>query len=517
MRSTVRIGLALAASVSLASGNAAFAQPDLINTQIAVSGLSAPLAAVWAPGDASVMYVVERGGRVRVVVNGQIQAQAFIDLSPVLPPSGGTITFGGTTYTYSRSGEQGLLGLAFAPDYATSGVLYVNLTARRHQTVPNPPSSTDYSWGCPQGNCQISDLGRTVVAKFQRDPNNPLLTTTPVILDVAQLDAILTIDQPFTNHNGGNMIFGHDGMLYIGTGDGGSGNDPGNRAQNTNDLLGKMLRIDPSGDDFPADAARDYRIPAGNPFIGGGGRAEIWAVGVRNPWRWSFDRATGDLWIADVGQNLWEEVNVVPGNGGPGRNYGWRPREGLVNTGLGTVPPGVTDPVHVYGHGSGATQGFSITGGYVYRGSAIPHIRGRYFFADYVNQRLWSGRLVNGVYVDHQSNYAHANNIAASALGSIASFAEDPTGEMYIVQLNGVVKKIVPGDNPPCRADIDNGSSVGWPDGGVNIDDLLFFLALYEAGDLRADQDNGSGTGVFDNGVTIDDLLYYLTRFEAGC
>ena len=495
---------------------------DLGNLSEFATGLSSPLDVATDPSDNTRVFGVERGGQIKVFVNGVAQAQAFLDVSAVLTPASGTITFGGNTYAFGRGGEQGLLGLAFAPDYATSGTFYVNFVGRRYMTPPATPTSADYSFGCSP-TCSITDLGRTYIAKFQRDPGNPNRASTPLITDLAQVDAILKVDQPYTNHNGGCLRFGPDGMLYIGMGDGGSGNDPGNRALNPDLLLGKLLRIDPSGDDFPGDPERDYRIPSDNPYAGGGGRPEIWARGVRNPWRFSFDRVTGDLWIGEVGQNLWEEVDFVPGNGGPGRNYGWRVREGLAATGLSGGAfdvSSLTDPVYVYAHGAGTTEGFSITGGCVYRGSAIRAWRGRYFFADYVSKRVWSGRMINGQWSDFQDLTTMLSNLGTSTtlqIREVVSFGEDNTGELFIVQLNGRVRKLVPEANQPCPADLDDGSGLGHVDFGVDINDLLFFLTAYEAGDLPADLDNGSGNGVFDNAVDISDLLFFLARYEGGC
>lgn len=497
---------------------------NLGNLVEVATGLSSPIYATTDPTNNTRVFIVERGGQIKIVLNGTLQATPFLDVSAVLTPSSGSVVIGGTTYTVSRYSEQGLLGLAFAPDYATSGTFYVNFVARRYMTIPSPPSSADYSFGCSGTSCTLYDLGRTVVAKMQRDPANPNRALLQTVTDLSQIDAILKVDQPFTNHNGGNIQFGPDGFMYIGMGDGGSGNDPGNRALNPALLFGKMLRIDPSGDDFPADPDRDYRIPAGNPYASGGGAPEVWARGLRNPWRWSFDRLTGDLWIGDVGQDLWEEVDVVPGNGGPGRNYGWRVREGLRVTGLSAGSfdvSSLTDPVYVYPHDGTTLGGYAVTGGYVYRGKAIPAWRGRYFFADYVSRRVWSARMINGTWADFQDNTDGLNNLGTSntlVIRDVSSFGEDNDGELFIVQLNGRVRKLV--RNPSftwCAADVDDGSLLGHPDGSVTIDDLVFYLRLFEAGDARADLDNGNNTGTFDNAVTIDDLVFFLRRFEAGC
>lgn len=489
----------------------ASAQLDLGNLQEIGSGWSSPIYADTPPGDNTRLFVVQQGGLIRLVVNGTVQATNFLNVSSLLTPSSGTVTnpvnaSGSTvngTFTISRGGEQGLLGLAFAPDYQTSGVFYINYVAARNVWSVNTQSGT------------AIDLGRTVVARYTRSAANP---------NVADPNGqiIFTADQPFTNHNGGCIHFDGNGLLFIGMGDGGSANDPGNRALDPNNIHGKLLRIDPSGDDFPADPNRNYRIPPGNPYAAGGGAPEIWARGLRNPWRWSFDALTGDLWIADVGQDVQEEINFVPGNGGPARNYGWRIREGTRNTGLSAGAfdvSNLTAPVYTYLHGAGALEGFSVTGGYVYRGHAIPAWRGRYFFADYVNRNVWSARMVNGVWTDFMHHTDQLNNLGTTTtlrIQNVSSFGEDNTGELYIVQHNGRIRKIVP-DQVACVADVDNGSGLGHPDGGVTIEDLLFYLQLFDSGDIRADVDNGSGMGIHDDGVTIDDLLFFLFRFESGC
>ncbi len=512
-----------AMSMSCAWAGMACAQfPDLGDLAEFSTTLNTPIYATTDPTDNSRVFVVERGGAIKVFVNGALQSGAFLDVSAVLTPASGTVTFNGNTYTFSRYAEQGLLGMAFAPDYATSGTFYVNFVGRRYMTVPTTPTSADYSYSCGTS-CSITDLGRTYIAKFHRNPGNPNQSSTPLITDLAQVDAILKVDQPYVNHNGGCIVFGPDGMLYIGMGDGGSGYDPGNRALNPNVLLGKMLRIDPSGDDYPADADKDYRIPTDNPYRLGGGAPEIWARGLRNPWRFSFDRVTGDLWIGDVGQDTWEEVDFVPGNGGPGRNYGWRYKEGLAITGQSAGAYDIstlTDPVHVYQHAAGNSNGYCVTGGHVYRGRAIPSWRGRYFFADYISKRVWSGRMINGQWADVQDMTTMLSNLGTSTtlqIRDVVSFGEDNNGELFFVQLNGRVRRMVAAGVPMCPADLDDGSGLGHPDMGVDVNDLLFFLAAYEAGDLRADMDDGSGNGTFDNGVDVNDLLYFLGHYEGGC
>ncbi|MGD9690457.1 MAG: sorbosone dehydrogenase family protein [Phycisphaerales bacterium] len=522
MRQT-RVSIGVAAALGLVS--AATAQPgDLANMQdVVTSGLSAPLYVVSPPGDDTRLFIVQQGGQIRLTTradrdsNWNPTTTLFLDVGSLLTPNSGTVSLttcvdhdcnsgtgciANTTQNYARvrGNEQGLLGLAFAPDYETSGVFYINYVGPRNafaviSTCPTQAAATD--------------VGQTIIARYRRSAGNPN------VADAASAQVVLTQTQPFTNHNGGNMNFGPDGFLYIGTGDGGSGNDPNNDALDPNELLGKLLRIDVDGadnvsgtaddDGFPADPNRLYTIPADNPFAGGGGRGEIWARGLRNPWRWSFDRVTGDLYIADVGQNVIEEVNFVPGNGGPGRNYGWRVREGNNNTGLssgGFDISNLTGPLYTYSHGSGALQGFSITGGYVYRGTAIRAWRGRYFFADYVNRRLFSARVVNGVWTDFQDIYNNLNPSTNTALRiqTIGSFGQDNAGELYIVELGpGRVRKMVPQDPQPNPVDFNF-------DGNIDPDDLGDYINAYFTFDLRADFN-------LDDNLDPDDLGDYINAY----
>ncbi|HVD93759.1 MAG TPA: PQQ-dependent sugar dehydrogenase, partial [Vicinamibacterales bacterium] len=337
-----RLRVVVACLACICGSSSAFAQ---LRSTTVVSGLTQPVAFVQDPGDPANQYVVQQGGVIRVVRNGSLLPVPFLDL----------------TTQISSGGERGLLGLAFAPDYAVSGRFFVNFT--------NP-------------------VGDTVVARFKRSTSNPLIANPSTRFDLRWSTGARVIVQPFANHNGGNIVFGPDGFLYIGMGDGGSGNDPQNNAQNLASLLGKMLRIDVSVAD--SDAA-GFRVPADNPFIGRGA-PEIWDIGLRNPWRWSFDdpahSGTGALVIGDVGQGAWEEVDYEPAARG-GINYGWRVREGAHDH-LTTPAPAFTplvDPIFEYPH----PTGFSITGGYVYRGTALgATFQGRYFFADYVARRIWS-------------------------------------------------------------------------------------------------------------------------------
>lgn len=499
----------LSVVASTAAITPAFAQTgDFMNYADVATGLGDALYAVVPPGEPNRLMIVQRNGIIRVVDNGVLQANAFLSLGSTtagttvaqnrITPTGGTVRIdtngnvvasGGTVYTISRANEQGLLGMAFDPNYATNRRFYVYYTG-------------------PRGNWQVTsastatDRSQTVVARYTTS------SASPNIANVAE-ERILTFPQPYWNHNGGCMQIGPDGFLYISTGDGGSGNDPGNGAldlrrsvtgvNNDESWLGKLLRIDIS-------ATTGYLVPATNPFIGQTQlgepcRPEIFAYGLRNPWRYSFDRQTGDLWIGDVGQDFWEEINFAPApSRGAGNNYGWRAREGFVASTVSGSPSaefpfsvvGAVNPVYVYPHsttqagGSAylSTQaGISVTGGYCYRGAAVPAYRGRYFFADFGTSRIWSFRLVNGVrtdFIDHTSQLTGP----APAISQIASFAEDASGELLVVQLNGRVRRLVAqypraGVSP---ADIADGQGDPLPAGfnpGVDGGDFDCFFNFY--------------------------------------
>ncbi len=371
-----------------------------------MSGLTQPVAFVQDPSDASVFVVVQQDGRIRAVRNGAIQSADFLDLRAVV----------------LNSGEQGLLGLAFAPDYATSGRVFVNFS-----------------------NLQ----GHTVIARFTRMVGDPLRADPATRFDLLFPGGQRFISQPFSNHNGGNLMFGPDGFLYIGMGDGGSGNDPLRLAQNPQSLLGKMLRIDVN---VPASDLEGYNIPPANPFVGRADvLAEIWSLGWRNPWRWSFDNisrgGTGALLIGDVGQNAFEEISYEPRNRG-GRNYGWPQREGAHNNVSGTLFSPATDPIFEYGRSVGTT----VTGGFVYRGAALGlTYRGRYFFADFGSSRVWSLALT----VNPSTGEATASDLRehtsdfGAAATNPASFGEDADGELYIVSYAGRVYRINTTESAP--------------------------------------------------------------------
>ena len=359
-------------------------QAQAITTTRIVNGLASPVYACSPAGDMDRLFVVQRSGQIRIIQD--LYGNPNKLATPFLTVTGLT-----------AGGERGLLGMAFHPDYATNGRFFVNFTA--------------------------SGNGATTIREYTVSSGNPnVANPTPV-------QTLLTIAQPFSNHNGGCIQFGPDGMLYIGTGDGGSGGDPGDRAQDPQELLGKMLRLD-------VDIAAPF-IPASNPFFTDPNtRSEIWATGLRNPWRFSFDSATGDMYIADVGQNAWEEIDFQPASSTGGENYGWRCMEGNVcfssSPNCGCNSAALTDPIQVYNHSSGC----SITGGYVYRGSKIPALSGAYFYADYCTNRIWSFRY-DGVNLTEFTNRTSELAPTSGSISSISSFAEDGRGEMYILEVNG--------------------------------------------------------------------------------
>lgn len=369
-----------------------------IKAKRVADGLSNPLFVAYVPGDYNRVFIVEQCGQIKILTGGGILPTPFLNIS----------------LKTTCGGEQGLLGLAFHPDYASNGQFFVDYT--------------DLS-------------GTTTIARYTVSAN-------PNVANMSE-EKLLTISQPFVNHNGGWIAFGADGYLYIAMGDGGSGNDPDNRGQDiTSQLLGKLLRIDVNGDDFPADATKNYAIPSTNPFAGVTGDDEIWAYGLRNPWRNSFDRLTHDLYIADVGQSEVEEIDFQPASSAGGENYGWRCMEGTSCTGLTGCTcnaPSLIPPIHTYTH---AGLNCSITGGYVYRGCAIPGQEGAYFFADYCSNTIWSFRY-DGVNQTEFTDRTVELTPDIGSISSITSFGEDAYGEIYICDQGGEVFKIIPTDTPP--------------------------------------------------------------------
>lgn len=387
-----------------------------LQLQTIVTGLALPVGIVQDPTNPQVQFIVQQRGRIRVVVDGVLQANDFLNLTGIVSSSGS---------------ERGLLGLAFSPDYATTRRFYVNFT---------------------------NSAGNTVVSRFKRSENDPLVADLNSRFDLRWGGPTGTrwIVQPFSNHNGGHLAFGPDGCLYIGLGDGGDAGDPGHRAQNPNLYLGKMLRIDVN---VPDDDPEGYVVPADNPFLDGDpvvALPEIWAFGLRNPWKYSFDKpewlGTGALIIGDVGQNAWEEIDYEHAGDG-GRNYGWRNREGFVNFN-NTLPPAYTpliDPIHVYARGSGG----SITGGWIYRGTMLPcEYFGRYFYADYIQRRLWSLKInidPNTGQVTVSDIREHTNELGGNAaLGNVSMIGTDANGELFIVSYassTGRILRLMPKDH----------------------------------------------------------------------
>jgi glucose/arabinose dehydrogenase len=332
------------------------------------SGLSAPVAISHAGDGSNRLFLVQQAGQVRILAAGTLLPTPFIDIADRL----------------TSGGEQGLLGLAFPPGYAQKGYFYLHYSR--------------------QGD------GATVLSRF-------LVSADPNLALPASEQVLLTVPQPFANHNGGQLAFGPDGMLYLALGDGGSGGDPQGHGQNPASLLGKLLRLDVEGGAMP------YGIPSDNPFVGSlTSRPEIWALGLRNPWRFAFDRQSGDLFIADVGQNAWEEINRQSAGAPGGANYGWNILEGQVcfSPAVGCIPPAAAvAPVAVYDH----TLGCSVTGGYVYRGPQNPELQGRYLYGDFCSGRIWGLR---------QLGTGWENLLLADTDFQLSSFGEDENGRLYL-------------------------------------------------------------------------------------
>jgi len=374
-------GALLAAALLPAAPAAAAVAPVLV-----VSGLSAPLRVAAPAGDFERLFVVEQGGRIRVVKNGVLLGTSFLDLSARI----------------SAGGERGLLGLAFHPEYYRNGRFFVNYTD-------------------PSGNTVVSEFG---------------LSSNPDVANAGSERVLLRQAQPSSNHNGGHLAFSPiDGALTLGFGDGGGNGDPQNLAQGDGSWLGKLLRIDVDA----RDPGKEYAVPADNPYAGRTSPLpEIWAKGLRNPWCFSFDRLTGDLWIGDVGQGAWEEVDFQPASSAGGENYGWRRMEGAhcYNPATGCLVPGLTLPIVEYAHGS-SPQRCSVTGGVVSRGASVPEIAGRYLFADYCSGEIFSVRRLGNAATDARNHAGEWVPAGGRTIASVTDIGEDARGDVYVTDPAG--------------------------------------------------------------------------------
>jgi len=401
--------------------------------EIIASGLQRPIQVTHAGDGSKRLFIAEQPGRIRVLKNETLLPTAFLDIT-------GLVSYGG---------ERGLLGIAFHPQYENNGYLYVNYT-------------------------RTGD-GATVIARYTVSQNNPDLADPNSAL------ILLTIAQPYENHNGGQLLFSPiDGYLYIGMGDGGSGGDPLDSGQDKNTLLGALLRLD-------VDSGTPYAVPPTNPYVGREGRDEIWAIGLRNPWRFSFDQETGDLYIGDVGQNMWEEISYQAARTSGGVNFGWRCKEGSQNYNFSDdcASAQLTAPIAEYSH----SEGRSITGGVVYRGTLYPALQGRYFYADYVNGKIWS------IYkTSTDPDTWAASELELQAGFNISAFGEDEGGELYVVDWSGgTVRHLadVNGPTPNLRSSQKNASTLSADPGEI----VAYTIALINTG------------GATDQPVTVSDSV----------
>jgi glucose/arabinose dehydrogenase len=378
-----RTVLLLAAAATACSGRSPAdpePEPPAVDSVVRFVEVTAALASpvdLTAPANDARLFIAEQPGRIRIIRDGVLLPTPFLDI----------------TAKVGAGGERGLLGVAFHPSYTSNGLFFVSYTDTQ---------------------------GTSIIEGYR-------VSADPDRADPAPARTVLTVPQPHSNHNGGQIAFGPDGMLYVGLGDGGGGGDPGGHGQNPNTLLGALLRID-------VDGAVPYRIPPDNPFANGGGRPEIWATGLRNPWRFSFDPPAGLLFIADVGQNRREEINAVQANV-PGLNYGWNRMEGTLCYPPGTTcsTAGLVLPVLEYPN---PAQGCSVTGGYVYRGNRLPALRGWYVYGDFCGGWVRAFR--------HTGTGIAEQRELATGLGRITSFGRDAAGELYVLTTAGRVLRLQP-------------------------------------------------------------------------
>lgn len=458
---TARLGWWVCLSVSVASAGTR-AEPG--TAVLFSSAATEPVALSSPPGDAAHLVVCELPGVLAVFdrTTGVRRSLPLLDIRSLV----------------SDLGDGGLLGFAFDPQFATNGYVYVFYNA-----LPSPPDDRVLA--------RYTVNASTLIA----DPNS----------------AVTVWRYPRSvGHNGGWIGFSPiDGYLYLSSGDGGTAftapDIPNNAQTIVNNVQGKLLRIDPRSDAFPADPLRNYAIPATNPFVGVTGDDEIWAFGLRNPWRCAFDRANGDLFIADVGLDNWEEINIHLAGASGGQNYGWKCMEGNHCTGFDGGPScvcfgsGMTAASFEYDH----SLGHSITGGHIYRGSAITAWQGRYFFADFVSNRIWSIRHTAGIahsLREHTTSFHFAPS-GTNVIENVSSFGEDLAGELYMCDYyNGLIYKIVPN---PCPADVNHS-------GSLTVQDIFDFLTAWFTGGVEGDFNDMGG-------VTVQGIFDFLTAWFAGC
>jgi glucose/arabinose dehydrogenase len=441
------------------------AAPLLSYSPVISSGLSSPVDIVHAGDGSNRLFIVQQGGTIRIVSGGVLLPDIFLNITDSL----------------SIGGERGLLSMAFHPNYSTNGYFFVYYTNK---------------------------AGDITVARFR------VQTANPNAADISSGVVLIKIPKPFANHNGGHLVFGPDGYLYFGTGDGGNGGDPNNYAQNGNVLLGKMIRIDVNNFTLPAPY---YTIPTDNPFVTNAAvRDEVFSLGLRNPFRWSFDRLNNDCWIADVGQNLWEEVNYVPYNNTSGANYGWKCYEGKAiydTTGCKPISSYI-DPIFNYGHNA-TTGGFSITGGFVYRGTQYPSLYGYYICADYASANAWLIKPNGGGWQITQQ---------AGLPGSIVAFGEAENAELYCVSLNGVLYRVITTGVLPVTLQYFNAKNAG------SYNELLWEMAggqnqsrfeieyssdgnrFQYAGSVVAENNSTNNTYRFQHQVTLFQQIFYRIK-----